>query len=1171
MADPGTERAELSTVRIKRNRAVLPATLRQIVPTGLAFALCAVGLRQPAMWRTPLGWLVAGGGTALWTWALGALLVRLFGPARLVLTAEGLELHGSFRRLRLRWADLAGVSLLPAPRQSFWSEVWGARYFQGRLLVRPLGAGSDGSRPPGWVPRWQGIVFDLRHLAVTPMQLDGLFRRYAGDLWYGAAALPPAQDAVRIPGRMLSRPAVVLGHARPVLALLLGGLAAACWPDRTVAAEAAVCSAALAYAAVTAAVTGLSALCLLELDDRRLHLTVGRAERSLPWRSAGNVAVTADGPSRRRRPAPWTLRARLAPDTERPVPLRRWDCLTPGPDGLVGVAPLLSTEAGHRHGLDVFPEQLTDAMSRFGARTADPEQEVLTLRVSLSAATGHRTISSALRAGGRGRPLRVLIGPGRYTEDLTVDGEVELSAADGPGTVVIDSAAEVGVSCSGTVTLVDLEIVNRRTAAVRTTGRTVLRRCRVTGHGEFAVQALPGSELTLNDCELSIGRTALTGARGTLEASRFLDARDDAVLLSESAEATLAGCVLSNSRACGVSVRGSRVWLKDCEFTGSGSHAVSVADHAEAELLGCRVRDVHGIAIGFYDQAGGSVERTTVSGATHGVYVSRGADPAVRGCRFEDCRTSGVTVDEQGLGRFEDCDFDRTGDTGIGIGTGGAPTVQNCRITDGKVGVVIRKGRGHFTGLDIRRHTSSAVWLREETSAVFEGLRLENCASGVFASGDGSTVNLADAVIRDMSNSGIALDAQARVEVVRATIERTALFGFNCRGSSHLTVKESTVTGPGEAGLLVIGGATVVAEGLTVTGSLGRGVLAKENGWVTVSDSAFRDSESEGVRIEGDCHGGFTDCEVSGSRGEAIVRNGKVTFRNVRTGAAPGPGTTGTTGAEDAEDAAVRAALAELDELIGLAAAKKQVRSQIDLLRLAGWRREAGLAAPPAAGHLVFSGPPGTGKTTVARLYAQTLTALGALPKGHLVEVSRGDLVGEYLGSTSQKTRNAFERAHGGVLFIDEAYSLSRKFGANHDFGQEAIDELTKLMEDHRDEVVVIAAGYTEEMQNFLAANPGLKSRFSRTLEFAPFSPEELADIVRLQALKGEFALQDGIGRRLVEHFEHRSRQGDPANGRDARTLFEQMVERQAGRLARGARPSREELLLLVAADLPEL
>jgi SpoVK/Ycf46/Vps4 family AAA+-type ATPase len=261
--------------------------------------------------------------------------------------------------------------------------------------------------------------------------------------------------------------------------------------------------------------------------------------------------------------------------------------------------------------------------------------------------------------------------------------------------------------------------------------------------------------------------------------------------------------------------------------------------------------------------------------------------------------------------------------------------------------------------------------------------------------------------------------------------------------------------------------------------------------------------------------------------------------------------------------------LAELEELVGLDGVKQDVSTMVKVMQLVRQRTEAGLASPPLSRHLVFAGNSGTGKTTVARLYGRILAAVGLLSRGHLVEADRGSLVGEYVGHTAPKTTAVFRRAIGGVLFIDEAYALTPG-GQGADYGREAIATLVKLMEDHRDDVVVIVAGYPDEMERFIGVNPGLASRFTRTLLFEDYNDAELVRIVEWHARQHEYELGGDVHTALLDYFGSLQRDDRFGNGRTARQTFQRMTENHAKRVVEMTAPSTEDLVTLYPEDLPE-
>ena len=462
---------------------------------------------------------------------------------------------------------------------------------------------------------------------------------------------------------------------------------------------------------------------------------------------------------------------------------------------------------------------------------------------------------------------------------------------------------------------------------------------------------------------------------------------------------------------------------------------------------------------------------------------------------------------------------------------GGSLALQGITIRGETAGVVADNAEITVEQCELTAPLGPAISLRGCARFVVSRCRIDRVSQGVVI--EGSTGRVDGTSIVDATGDAIVVGLGADPQIVTCTI-----------------------TGCGHRGVYVYQYARPVIEGCEISRTGGDGIEVTGQSRPEIRRTSVNDARGVGISFGAGCAGSVSDCRISNTA-EPGVR--------IAEGATP----TVTERVQAAETGdGPDHLLSELDGMVGLAGVKAEVRAIADEIQVDGWRRAAGLAVGAVSRHLIFAGAPGTGKTTVARVYGKLLKTLGVLPRGQFREVSRRDLVGQYVGHTAEKTATVFEECLGGVLFIDEAYTLSRSTGGN-DFGQEAIDTLVKLMEDHRDEVAVIVAGYTREMDGFLAANPGLASRFAKTIEFEDYTPDDLLRITWHMVESTDYRLDPAALPVLREHFARLLDAPDFGNARDARRLLETVRKAQSHRLrSLGRIPAPDELRELLASDV---
>ncbi|MEZ7005090.1 right-handed parallel beta-helix repeat-containing protein [Streptomyces sp. AD55] len=790
----------------------------------------------------------------------------------------------------------------------------------------------------------------------------------------------------------------------------------------------------------------------------------------------------------------------------------------------------------------------------------------------------YASLAAALEAAADGDVLTV--NPGTYRENLVVrravtlrgpegaHGSVRIAPSDGvPLTVrasaVIqdlhvegqDATAPALLVEEGTPELLDVRVVTRSAAGIEVRGsaRPTVRRCTVDNPAGVGIAVVDGGGGVFEECEvLSAGQAGVavrSGAHPRLERCRVHHAAGSGMTATgENSALEAVGCEIYEVRGSGVQVSArATAHLTDCAVHRTTADGVTLDTDAVLTLADCRIHDIPENAVDLRSRSVLTLTRTTVRKfGRNGLSVW---DPGTR-VDAHECEIS-----------------DSTGDyPAVWISDGATAVLDSCRVHDvpDALFVLDRGSRVDVVDSDLSQVRNTAVSVSDGATAQLDDCRVRDAATGAWFRDHGSGGTLNNCTLEG-NRTGVIVTKGADPTIERCTVDSPSEAGVYVSAGGRGTFVDCRVTGSAGYGFHVIDGCRSTLRKCRTERCARGGFEFAEGG---------PGSGTEAGPLVEDC----TSDESGGLSAPAPARETAPQAVSPSTGgllsAIPGPRDTASEApvpeAGPAQPARTSTdVLGELDALVGLDSVKREVRALTDMIEVGRRRQRAGLKAASVKRHLVFTGSPGTGKTTVARLYGEILASLGVLEKGHLVEVSRVDLVGEHIGSTAIRTQEAFQRAHGGVLFIDEAYALSPE-DAGRDFGKEAIDTLVKLMEDHRDSVVVIVAGYTAEMERFLTVNPGVASRFSRTITFDDYGPGELLRIVEQQAEEHEYRLAEDTAKALTEYFVEIPKGPAFGNGRTARQTFEAMVERHASRVAQLSDPNTDDLTLLYTEDLPQ-
>ena len=717
------------------------------------------------------------------------------------------------------------------------------------------------------------------------------------------------------------------------------------------------------------------------------------------------------------------------------------------------------------------------------------------------------------------------------------------------------------------------------------------------------IEVVSGVELVLQDMVVVAPITLQSGAKLQMQRCRlegdgdvmvikagaradFLQVQGRGVIRVNGADSRPTSLVVRDTQwkgyeGAGVIMVQGQLDAQGLDLEGAGVSADGGKLDIRASAIRAAVKDALKLSGSVYAQ----VEDVTISGCQEvGLHVQGNARLEAIRCSFSDVGKNDLWVYENGSAVLKDCD----------LRGGGAKFVSVC---------VNQKARVTLHGGNITNPSAQGIRLMDESVCEIREMKIKGTSSAAATTEGSAQLKLTNCVLEGGWQHGLVAIGKSQMQVEDLTLSDGQGVGFLVKGDARLEANRCRVNGSLKNSLWVIDNGSAVLKECELVGGgpTYPAVIANGKAHISLHGGRIVDTQSNGIWIRGEsvcevvglaisgtsgaavesedsAEVKLTDCTLHGGEQVALVAEGRSKIKAVRCRIA---GHRKGRMARDPEaqidlhhcdlhdGSALETALNELDELVGLASVKSEVGKLINLVEAERRRTEIGVAGNVIGLNLVFTGNPGTGKTTVARIVGHIFSALGLLKSGHLVETDRSGLVAVHIGETAPKTRKIIDSAKDGVLFIDEAYTLYVP-DSPRDFGPEAIATLMKEMEDRRGSMAVIVAGYEREMETFFDANPGMRSRFNRYIDFPDYNAPELTEVFRRLVVQRQLRLTLEAETRAGQMFEQmvRTKGKNFGNARSVRSYLDRAIERQAQRLSE---QSEADPVVLDVADLPPL